>query len=92
MCATSRRTTPPTTCSTRAPEHVPCAERYVEIDNECGAITYMDVRPRDVKPLGEFSSGDEVFIESDDTSHAFDSETEYARRNTHVWWRAKIEG
>jgi hypothetical protein len=75
--------------STRA---VPCSEHYAEIDNKCGAITFMDVRPEDVNSLGEFSTGDEVFVESDDPSHVFDSETEAAKRNTHVWWRGRIEG
>jgi hypothetical protein len=63
---------------------------YVHIDNDGGAIAAMEVRPEDVKRLGEFSVGDEVCVESDDPAHAYDSETEEARRNTHVWWRATI--
>jgi hypothetical protein len=69
---------------------VPCSERYAEIDNECGAITFMDLRPEDVKSLGEFSRGDEIFVESGDHTDAFDRETEAATRNTHVWWRATV--
>jgi len=71
---------------------VPCSERYAEIDNDCGAVTYMDVRSEDVKPLGEFAQGDEVFVESHDPAHVLDRETETAKRNTRVWWRARIEG
>jgi hypothetical protein len=81
---------PPEACLDEGTRAVPYSERYAEIDNECGAITYTDVRPEHVKPLGDFSPGDEVFIESDDSAHAFDSETEDGRRNTHVWWRATV--
>jgi hypothetical protein len=73
--------------STRA---VLLAGPYVDVDRDGGAIAFMEIRPQDVKRLGEFSPGDEVCVESDDPTHAYDSETEDARRNTHVWWRAEI--
>ena len=63
---------------------------YVQIDNDGGAIAFMEIKAQDVKRLGEFCVGDEVCVESDDPRHAYDSETETAKRNTHVWWRATI--
>jgi hypothetical protein len=73
--------------STRA---VLLAGPYVDIDNDGGAIAFMEVRPPDVKPLGEFFPGDEVCVESDNPTHAYDSENGAAKRNTHVWWRATV--
>lgn len=81
---------PTSNCLDESTRAVPCSKRYAEIDNEGGAITFMDVRPEDVRPLGEFSPGDEVFVESDDPNDVFDGETDGARRNTHLWWRATV--
>jgi hypothetical protein len=68
------------------------AEPYRDVDNDCGGITAMDVRPEDVRRLGEFGPGQEVFVEGDDPDHAWERETEEGRRNTRIWWRAVVVG
>ncbi len=73
--------------STRA---VLLAGPYVHIENDAGAIAFMEIKAEDVKPLGEFVLDDEVCVESDDPRHAYDRETEEALRLTHVWWRATV--
>ncbi len=66
------------------------AEPYVDVENGAGAITFMDVQAADIRRLDGFDVGDEVFVESDDRVHVFDSETEEARQSTHIWWRAVL--
>jgi hypothetical protein len=72
-----------------------CAVRaapYVCVDDEAGnpgGVTRADLNDDDIRPLGAFKIGDEVFIEGlpQETLNV-DDETGRAR----IWWRALITG
>ena len=63
---------------------------YVDLDEGQGGITRADVREDDVHPLGSFTRGDELFIESDVLDDVLDDTDEATARETRIWWRASV--
>jgi hypothetical protein len=55
-----------------------------------GGITTGDIKEGDIRPLGSFMTGSEVYVESDDPEDCLDDTDEESQRKTHIWWLAEI--
>ena len=69
------------------------AEPYLSVDEEAGdpgGVTRADIADGDIRPLGTFEDGAEVYVESPDPTDALDDTDESTDAETHIWWRAVI--
>jgi hypothetical protein len=67
------------------------AEAYECIEAESGdtgGILRGDILDPDIRPLGSFVDGDEVYVEGDDPDDVLDDTDDTTIRDTHIWWRA----
>ena len=62
------------------------ADPYAALDDGQGAVIRDDLEGEDIRTLGLFDAGDEVFVESADPDDT-DDETSAATR---IWWRGTI--
>jgi hypothetical protein len=49
-----------------------------------------DIASEDIKTLGSFKIGDEVFVESDDPTDVLDDTDAQTEAMTRIWWRARL--
>jgi hypothetical protein len=75
-----------------ADAHAVPAELYARVDDDAGnpgGITRGDIAGDDIRALGEFEDGADVYVEAeaDDVLDDADEETTLASR---IWWRARI--
>ena len=84
----------------RNPRVLPCDARavpagpYAGSEDDAGnpgGVTRSEIRAVDIRCLGEFEDGSEVYVEGDveDAVHDEDDATTLATR---VWWRATVGG
>jgi hypothetical protein len=65
---------------------------YIEIeqeDGDPGGITHAEVDDADIRPLGEFQDGQEVYVEGEAGDVLDDTSAERAAA-TRMWGRAKL--
>ncbi len=70
------------------PLAVPAAG-YAHLDDEAGnpgGIMRIEINPADIRQLGSFEVGDEVFVEGDADDVLDDDEPEATR----IWWRGSV--
>lgn len=70
------------------PLAVPAAA-YAHLDDEAGnpgGIMRIEINPADIRPLGQFLVGDEVFVQGDANDVLDDDEPEATR----IWWRGTV--
>ena len=82
----------------RSPRVLPCderavaAERYAGIEDDAGnpgGVTRGNIRAVDIRALGEFESGEEVYVEGDAEEVLDDADDETTRASC-IWWRGRI--
>jgi hypothetical protein len=66
------------------------AEPYAELDEGQGGITRGDIKDGDLRALGTFEPGAEVFIESDDPTDVLDDTDTTTEQQTKIFWRAVL--
>lgn len=66
-------------------------EPYAHLDEGQGGITRGEIRTEDIKTLGEFAPGNEVFVEADDPQDVLDNTDADTERDSKIFWRARIE-
>jgi hypothetical protein len=82
----------------RNPRVLPCdtlavaAGRYLRVEEDAGdpgGIVRADIAGDDIRALGEFEDGDDVYVEGDaeDVLDDADDETSTASR---IWWRGRV--
>lgn len=73
---------------------VAAVEPYIHLDGPDGpgAITRGDIHEADIRPLGSYVIGDEVYVESPDPDDfvEIDDEGEYPPPMGRIWWRARV--
>jgi len=65
----------------------------LSVDEEAddpGGITRADIADGDIRPVGTFEPGAEVYVESPDHEDVLDDTDETTEAETHIWWRAVI--
>jgi hypothetical protein len=70
------------------PPAVPAA-RYAHLDDEAGnpgGIMQGEIDPADIRTLGQFQVGDEVFVQGDAADVLDDDEPDATR----IWWRGRV--
>lgn len=68
------------------------AEPYAHLDEEAGSpggITRADIDLVDVRALGSFGDGAEVFVESDDPEDLLELGDDDPQQGR-IWWRATV--
>ena len=66
------------------------ADVYAHLDDDAGnpgGITKADIPDGDIRSLGSFEHGSEVYVEADDPNDVLDDDDPDATR---IWWRGTI--
>ena len=69
------------------------AEPYLALEEahgNPGGLTRADLLDNDIRPLGSFEDGDEIYVESDDPTDVLDDTDDDTIAATRVWWRARL--
>jgi hypothetical protein len=69
------------------------AEPYAGIEDDAGnpgGVTRADIRSEDVRCLGEFDDGSDVYVESDATDDVLDDTDDEAAAASRIWWRGRV--
>ena len=83
----------------RNPRVLPCdvravpAEPYAGIEEEAGnpgGITRADIAAIDIRCIGEFEDGQEVYVESDASDDVLDNADDETCAGSRIWWRGRV--
>ena len=75
-------------CDARAVAAEPCAEVDDDAGNP-GGVTRGDIRSEDVRGLGEFERGQQVYVEGDPEAVLDDADDETTAA-CRIWWRGRV--
>ena len=82
----------------RNPRVLPCdahavaAGPYIQVEEDAGdagGVTRADIKVVDIRALGEFEDGKEVFVEGD-AEHVLDDADDETTLASRVWWRGRV--
>jgi hypothetical protein len=65
-------------------------EKYAHLDEGQSGITRADINDEDIRTLGSFKLGDDVFVESEEPDDCLDDSDEQREKDTRIWWRVTL--
>jgi hypothetical protein len=83
----------------RNPRMLPCDARavpaggYLQVEEDAGdpgGIVRADIAGHDIRALGEFEDGQEVYVESDASDDVLDDRDDETSAGSRNWWRGRV--
>ena len=66
---------------------------YIQVEEEAGdpgGIVRADITSVDIRALGEFEDGSDVYVESDTTDDVLDDTDGETTAVSRIWWRGRV--